>query len=263
MFFSKFIKWADHYNEKISLVHVILISCLSALISVVNHNGGNLNAEMYLRLPFYLSDTPLLNKLFDSRILEQGSYRARELSYFLDFLDSKFIELSIENGFPHFLSLTHYFFSIATGCLLWLFCVKELNLKPLLGLGLVVLFWTSPGIFLGGSFFRTAKIGVALLVAILFYVIYKVVVVSTKGNNIQISKKVWLQYSLAIFLIMFLDEQGLFFAITVLVFLSIWGLFVRHKNIYIMLLIGVASILLHGLYRYTIAPQLTFILNGY
>jgi hypothetical protein len=62
---------------------------------------------MYLRLPFYLSDTPLLNKLFDSRILEQYIYHIRELSYFLDFLDSKFIELRIENGFPHFLSLSH------------------------------------------------------------------------------------------------------------------------------------------------------------
>lgn len=263
MFFIKFIKWADHCTRKISLFHVILISCLFALISVVNHNGGDLNAEMYLRLPFYLSDTPLLNKLFDSRILEQDMYQARELSYFLDFLDSKFIELSIENGFPHFLSLTHYLFSIAIGCLLWLFCVKELNLKPLLGLGLVVLFWTSPSIFLGGSFFRTAKIGVALLVAILFYVIYKVAVVSTKDNNFQISKKVWLLYSVAIFSIAYLDQQGLFLAITVLVFLIIWGLFIRHKNVYIMLSIGVAAILLHELYRYTIAPQLTFMLNGY
>ena len=263
MSFSKFIQWADRCSEKISLLHVILLSCLFALISVVNHHGGVLNPEMYLRLPFYLSDAPLLNKLFDSRILEQDMYQARELSYFLDFLDSKFIEFSIENGFPHFLSLSHYLFSMATGCLLWLFCVKELNLKRLPGLGLVVLFWTSPSVFLGGEFFRTAKMGVALLIAVLFYVIYKVAVISKEGNDFQISKKVWFLYVMAIFSIVYLDQQGLFFAITVLVFLTIWGLFVRNKNIYIMLFIGVASLLLHGLYRYAIAPQLTFTLNGY
>jgi len=264
MVFSKFIQLANHYSEKFSLHHVILISCLFALISIINHNGGVLNPEMYLRLPFYLSDTSLLNILFDSKILDRDCFRARELSYLLDFFDSKFIEFSIVNGFPHFLSLSHYLFSILISCLLWSFCVKELNLKPLLGICLIILFWTSPSVFLGGDFFRTGKTGVALLVTILFYVMYKVAVISKAGNDFQISKKIWIIYSIAIFTITFLDEQGLFFAITALIFLTIWCLFVRNrKNIYIMLLIGEVAILLHGLYRYTIAPQLTFMLNGY
>ena len=190
-------------------------------------------------------------------------YQARELSYFLDFIDCKFIEFSIENGFPHFLSLTHYLFSIATGCLLWLFCVKELNLKPMIGIGFLALFWTSSSIFLGGNIFRAGKMGVALLLAILFYVIYKVAIISKKGSDFQLSKKVWILYFITIFPLAYLDQQGLFFVITVLVFLTIWGFFVRNKNIYIMLLIGVVSVLFHGLYRYTIAPQLTFMLNGF
>ena len=260
---NKFIKWTVHYCEKISILHVMLLSCLFALISILNSHGGILHPEADIRLPFYLSDIPLLNKLFDSRVLDQGLYRARELSYFFDFIDSKFIEFSIDNGFPHFLSIIHYLFSIAAGCILWLFCVKELNLKPLIGIGLLTLFWTSPSIFLGGSFFRTGKIGVALLVAILFYVIYKVAVFSKEQIDFQISKKIWTLYFIAILTISFFDEQGLFFAVTALVFLVIWGLVVRHKNIYIMMLIGILSILLHILYRYAIAPQLTFMLNGY
>ena len=103
----------------------------------------------------------------------------------------------------------------------------------------------------------------ALLIAILFYVIYKVAVVSKEEIDSQISKKIWILYSMAIFTITFFDEQGLFFAIAALVFLTIWGLVIRHKNIYIMLIIGMSSILLHILYRYAIAPQLTFMLNGY
>lgn len=263
MGFSKFIHLVDQFSEKISLVHVILLSGLFTLISVVNHHGGTLHHEMYTRLPFYLSDTPLLNKIFDSQILEGGYYRARELSYFFDFIDSKFIEFSIENGFPHFLSLTHYLFSTATGCLLWLFCVRELNLRPLIGIGWLTLFWTSPSIFLGGNFFRAGKMGVALSVAILFFIIYKVAVASIKKADSPFSKKFWVLYSISILAITFLDEQGLFFVFTVLLFLTIWCLFVRNKNIYVMLLIGVASVILHVLYRYTIAPQLTFMLNGY
>lgn len=263
MSLGKFIQRAKQYCEKISLVHVFLLSCLLVLISVSNHHGGILHPETDVRLPFYMSDTPLLNKIFDSDILDLSFYRARELGYLFDFVDSKFIQFSIENGFPHFLSFTHYLFSVAIGCLLWLFCVKELKLSSLIGIGWLALFWTSPSIFLGGSFFRSGKIVVAFLVAILFYVIYKVAQISKQDSNFKISKKLWLLYSISIFFITFLDEQGLFFAFTALVFLTIWNLYVRNKNIYLMLVIGVASILTHGVYRYIIAPQLTFMLNGY
>jgi hypothetical protein len=263
MTFSKFTKWINLSSEKISLFHVILLSCFFALISVFFHHGGILHPEMDIRLPFYLSDIPLLNKFFDSEILEKPFFRARELSYVFDYLDSKFIELGIENGFPHFLSLTHYLFSIATGCLLWLFCVKELNLKPIIGIGWLVLFWTSPSVFFGGVYFRASKIGVAFLAVALFYVIYKVALISSERPDFQISKKLWLGYCAAIFLITFLDEQGLFFTFTAAVFLFIWGLVFRNRNIYIMLFIGVSGILLHGLYRYAFAPHLIFMLNGY
>ena len=259
----KFAKWVGRYSEKISLFHVILLSFLFALISIVNMQGGILHQEMCIRLPFYLSDTPLINKIFDSQIVDGDMYQARELSYVLDFIDCKFVEFSVEQGFPHFLSITHYLFSIAIGCVLWLFCLKALNLKPLISLGLFVLFWTSPSIILGENIYRTGKISVALLAAILFYVIYKIVVISKEEKDFQISKKVWVLYVAAIFSIPYLDQQGAFLAIATFVFFAIWMFFVRQRNVYIMFLICAASIILHVLYRYLIAPQLTFMLNGY
>lgn len=262
MALSRIIQLLNYYSEKISLFHVIILSCLFALISIMYTQGGILYGEMYIRLPFYMSDMPLLNKLFDSKILDDGCYRARELSYLLDVIDFKFVKFSIENGFPHFLSLTHYIFSIATGCVLWSFCVKELNLRPLVGIGWLILFWTSPSIFLS-ALNRTGKIWVTLLTAILFYFIYKVVAASKRGVDFQFSKKIWLLYFIIIFMMTFLDEQGIFLGITLLIFLTIWSIFVRHKNIFIMLLIGATIIVVHGLYRYMIAPQLTFITNGY
>lgn len=148
MAFDNFIQLVKRYIGKISLLHVTLLSCLFALISIASMNGGGLNEEISRRLIFHLSDKPFLNKMFDSKVLDDGFYRARELSYFLDFIDFKFIEFSIESGSPHFLSLTHYVLSIVTGCLLWLFFVKKLTLSPLMGIGLLTLFWTTPSVFL-------------------------------------------------------------------------------------------------------------------
>jgi hypothetical protein len=260
MKFNRIITWADHFSEKISLFHIIILGSLFTLISIIFMQGGILYEDMYIRLPYYMTDIPLLNRLFESRIMDDGCYRARELCYLLDIIDFKFVKFSIENGFPHFLSLMHYILSIATGCVLWLFCVKELKLRPLMGIGWVVLFWTSPSIFFN-SLNRTGKTWVMFLTAILFYYIYRIAV--SKQDVSRYFPKAFLYFSVIIFMMTFLDEQGIFFVMTALIFLAIWSFFVRNKNFNIMLLIGVAIIVFHGVYRYLIAPQLTFMLNGY
>lgn len=260
MKFNKIIKWVNYINEKISLFHVIILSCLFTLLSIIYMQGGILYEDMYIRLPYYMTDVPLFNRLFESRIMDDGCYRARELCYFLDILDFKFINFSIENGFPHFLSLMHYILSIATGCVLWLFCVKELNLRPLMGIGWLVLFLTSPSIFFN-ALNRTGKIWVTFLTAILFYLIYRMVAAPKEVS--RFSPKVFLYFSVIIFMMTFLDEQGIFLVITALIFLAIWSFFVRNKNFYIMMLIGLTIMVFHGVYRNLIAPRLTFMLNGY
>lgn len=260
MEFNKIIKWINYASEKISLFHIIILGILFSLISIIFMQGGFLYEDMYIRLPYYMTEKPLLNMLFESRVLDDGCYRARELCYLLDIIDFKFVKFSIENGFPHFLSLMHYILSIATGCVLWLFCVKELNLRPLMGIGWLVLFWTSPSIFFN-SLNRTGKIWVTFLTAILFYFIYRMVV--AKKEVSRFSPAYFLYFSVMIFMMIFLDEQGIFFVIAALIFLAIWSFFVRNKNFNIMLLIGVTIILFHVVYRYLIAPQLTFMLNGF
>lgn len=60
-----------------------------------------------------------------------------------------------------------------------------------------------------------------------------------------------------------LDEQGLFLAIAFLVSISIWSLYIRHRNINIMLVVVAASLIFNGLCRYMVIPYLTCALNGY
>lgn len=263
MTLNKIKQWIEQINEKITVLHVILASLLFTILSIVYHQGGMLHPEMYVRLPFYLSAKPILNKIFDSNILDVGLFRARELSYFLDFLDIKLIELSVKLGFPHFLSLIHYLFAIIISCLIWQFCVKDLNLAPLIGMGWVFILWTSPTFFLGGDMFRDGKIAVVLLTAILFRDIYRIAKDSTFENSPPVSKKFWWAYFLALFAMTLLDEQGVYLNITILVFLSIWWIFFRRKEIFIALAISTASLVLHLLYRFLIAPALTLALNGY
>lgn len=260
---SRFANWMDISNKKISSLHAILLSFLFALLSIWYHHGGILNPEMNIRLPYYLSDKPLLNKLFDIKVLDSNLYRARELSYLLDFIDSKFIEFGIRNGFPHFLSLTHYLFSVIIGCLLWQFCVRDLKLQPLTGICWLILFWTSPSIFLGGDMFRAGKIGVALSIAVLLPMIYKITWSSTKEKVVRFSKTFWIFLFITIFAATLLDEQGVFLNITIIIFLSIWVYFVRNKNFNTAILICLTSLVLHLAYRFFLAPQLTFAMNGY
>jgi hypothetical protein len=260
---NRFFQWLELKTSKFSLLHAFLISLFIAFASILNHHGGILHPEMEVRLPYYLSNAPLLNKLFDSNVVESGLYRARELSYIFDFIDCQFVGISVRLGFPHFLSLTHYLLSIAIGLLVWLLCVRELNLKPLIGLGWLVLFWTSPSIFLGGDLFRTAKIWVAFFAAILFYLLYKIILVVKTSRSAEIPKKIWLLYGIAIFTIVYFDEQGLFLTFSLLIFMTIWGFAFRNKQIFILILLDMASLGVYELYKYIIAPRLTFMLSGY
>jgi len=260
----KLIKFPDHFKVDISCFHAFLLSCLIALISIINSNGGILYEEMYTRLPYYLSDIPLLQKLFDSQMLDDGLYRARELSYLFDFIDVKFVELCIEHGYPHFLSLTHYLLCIATGCIIWSFCVKILNLSPLTGIGWLVLFWTSPSVYFSGYFInRTGKVMVMFLTSIIFYFLCKAVVLAKEENSFPISKIDWFLYSISMLIITFLDEQGAFLCVVFFTLLLIWHLIIRQKEFAIMIFICLATIILHGLYRFFIAPHFIFALNGY
>ncbi len=260
---NKFLQWAEQAGGKISLIHALVISLIFAGFSMAYHQGGILHPEMETYLPYYLSDKPLLNKLYDSKALDLNLFQARELSYLFDFLDSKFVELTVNIGRPQFLSIVHYLFSIAIGCMLWLFAVKELKLNPLTGLGLLALFWTSPSIFLGGIIFRTAKIGVALLIAALYVYLYKFSASYKSGDRPHVSTGRWVLYFTILFCMTLFDKQGVYLNITAIIFAVIWGIKFRDRNLHTMILIGTASLLLHELYNYVVAPQLTLMLNGY
>ena len=261
---KNFVRIFEQTAEKMTAWHVFFTCLTLGILSAIYHRGGILHPELELRLPYYLSNRPLLSKLFDSRgVIDSGLYRARELSYLLDFLDSQFIALGIRLGFPHFLSLVHYVFAILIGCILWQFSVRELKLNAWIGLCLVLLFWTSPTIFLSGIFFRTAKIGVALTTVILYFYIYKIIFNDRQNKEYHLPASYWWICFAVSFMSSLLDEQGLFTLGLIIIFLLLWISTLASRNLYKLLGTFISSLALSLIYRFYAAPYLTFLLNQY
>jgi hypothetical protein len=190
-------------------------------------------------------------------------YQARELSYFFDFLDSKFIEWSVSLGHPHFLSVTSYIFTFMIGLLIWHFSTKILSLPTLSGIALVILYWTSPNVFFGGIFFRSSKIGVALVAAILFITIHGYLNTAhqqPKRNNVLAQ---WLAFfGLAVTMTLF-DRQGVFLTGMAWTLLLWWSFFFPNKKMLVPVSAITASLITSETYNRVIGPFLTQSLNHY
>jgi hypothetical protein len=228
-----------------------------AAASVAWLHGGVLHYEMEGRLPYYLSNGPLLGKLYDSDYLDLGMFQARELSYLFDYVDCRFIAVCVALGHPHFLSLVQYIFLALISLVLWQFGTTDLKLNHWICLGVLLLFWTSPAIFLGGVIFRTAKVGVALAVVFLYWRIFRIL------HEARISARAWLGCFACAWAATLFDREGVFLVAVAVVFLAFW--FFSHQEKTALKLMGAlsAALGLSVIYCYIVAPLLTLSLNNY
>jgi hypothetical protein len=138
-------------------------------------DGGALHPEVDQRLPRYLdSSKSILFRVFDVGSTDYGCcettknrigcYQARELSYFLDLVESRFLLWRFESGAPTFVSFFYYLFLFLLTFLAFRFGRSTLGIPAPTLLLILALFLFSPVVFLSGSHFRTAKIGTALVV---------------------------------------------------------------------------------------------------
>jgi hypothetical protein len=246
-----------------SLLLPLLVSVVMMTCSVLWLRGGVLHYEVEERLPYYLSDGSLLGKLYDSEYLDGGMYQARELSYFFDYIDCKFISWCVALGHPHFLSLTHYVFLLVMSLVLWRFGVEELKLARWIALGVLLLFWTAPAVFLGGAVFRTAKIGVALAVVVLYWRICRVLRAARENPGCCLSARLWLVCFGWAWAATLFDRQGAFMVGVIVVFLGFWFFGYREKSVRKLLGAFGAALALSILYNHIIAPWLTLMTNNY
>ena len=79
--------------ERVVLNWAVLTTALAAPVWL--WHGGVLEAEAVRFITHYTSSRPLLEKVFDSATNDFGTYQARELSYFVDYLDAQFYALLV------------------------------------------------------------------------------------------------------------------------------------------------------------------------
>jgi hypothetical protein len=250
-------------GERFGGIHIALISIIFIMLSIINHHGGLLHPDVEINIPHFLSNRPLLEKLYDSRIIESGYFRARELSYLVDYVDYKFFELSVNFGQPHFLSLIHYVFSLIISVVFWQFCVKDLELGKLNATLLILLFWTSTYIFLGGVLFRTAKIGVSLTSVALFVILYRTLKRERQIEGYKLPASIWLIcFGLSCIAALF-DEQGFFIDFIIIIFLFVWMISFSSRNTILLISAFITSFFFSVIYKYIVAPYLTLYLNHY
>jgi hypothetical protein len=254
-------KYMDLLNPRIKSWHAFLISSIIAICSIISHNGGIAHPEIQSYLPYYLSNRPLLYKIYDSKVLDMDMFQAREVSYLVDYIDCKFIELGVKLGHPHFLSITTYIFLLIIGMLIWHFSVHELKLPPIIGLALVSLYWTSPSIFFAGDYYRSSKSGTAIATALLFLLIYKYF--QQTNSKQQHTKFLVIAIFLVSLLATLLDRQGFFMIGAAVLFILFWQVeFPGRQNFLPLVALGI-SLAFSMVYNVFLAPWLTYSLNHY
>ena len=186
----------------------LLLVALAVIASVTYHSRGWLWAEPDLYMVDHLSDRSFVSKILCPSELDAIYYQGRPLNHLLEFIDAHFIYYCTLAGQPHFLSLTSYLCLAGLSLVNWHFARKILNLDPSLLLLALLLFWTTPVIFLGGVHFRSAKSGVAFLST---WLIWRLVAHLRRGAPDAVMQFKW-QHSAEIFLLVLalclMDPQG-------------------------------------------------------
>ena len=155
----RFTNLFKHVERVPTLTYVIFL-ILIEIIAFYSVNGGTLHPELEQYIPHYLSDRPILQKIYSADQVEIGSeYRPRPLSYLIDNYDVLFIGWCTGLGHPHFESLSYFVFWTIDCFLCW-FCFRNyFGLDRLNTAMLIGLFCTSPVVFFSCSYFRSAKPG--------------------------------------------------------------------------------------------------------
>jgi hypothetical protein len=226
-------------------------------------NRGLVHAEAYQIIPHYLSERPALAKIFDPNGADAGCYTARELSYVFDYLDCQVIAAGVRHGWPHFLSLTHYAFSILIMLAMWLFARCRLELSAVLAGALVLLFATTPAFFLGGGFFRSAKIGAAMCTIICVLLVARAVAEEFAMRDRLSRLPILLGVAVSSMLMGLFDRQGFALSMLAAFLITLRALWLRRHATIPLVVAMVAAPFAVVFYNHVIGPALIARINHY
>lgn len=215
---------------------------------------------------------PLLKLIFDPLRTDWQCFQARELSYFIDFIDARFIAWCIRHHIAHFYSLSAVMLLIASSGIIHASLKQLFPRSKAWTIALVPLFYTVCNLN-NLSFFRSSKPVVSFGVLILFFTLAKIISTPRKYHQICACIPVMI----TLLLLPGFDRTG--FISTALYSAVATGLLAaaaiphlsRYTNLnsahlkplLILSISGVFSVLLSEIYNFYLAPEIIHHYNGY
>lgn len=226
-------------------------------------DGGLLEVETTHFIQQYLDGRGLLQKVFDPHANDLGTYQARELSYFLDYLDAKLFGLLIARGYAIFIPGSALIASLLT---IGIFFrgVRRYSTLPSLTVTLVLLLYLSNYVHIVtmGMFYRSTKPLLApVLMGTTFYLLSLVGVNAETAAPAREGK--WAPLIVfALFCGMsLLDRQGFFYALVgAAVLVSNTALAGGRRDLSVA---AAAAVGVMSLYNVVLAPLIVAFVNGY
>ena len=249
---------ADHHRvarAALGCARLLIIPAL--LVPFWYWDNGLLELEATQFVQRYLADRPLLQKIFDPHINDIGTYQARELSYFIDYLDARFFAWWMSLDVAVFVPAS----SVVAGVLTALLVVRHTrgwDPGRALIATLLLLAYATNFIYVvtSGMLYRSTKPLLApVLIATVFYL---------HGLLTRLPPSPW-RPPAGVFglfcLLSLLDRQGFFLAVVGAAVIGLYWLAGRASMR--LLLAGVAAVLSMVAYNVAIGPALIRALNGY
>jgi hypothetical protein len=253
-------------------VHRRLISAAAAVAAIAAAvtapfwfwRGGVLELEVLQFIQQYLDGRTVLAKVFDPSKNDFGTYQARELSYFIDYLDARVFEALMRQGWIPFIPMSALLSSVASAVIV----LRSLR-RYSIGLGpatlLALLYLTNyVHVLTMGLFYRATKPLVApLLMAAVFYLAARLRDIHSDGGERPAWRRAIPGLTVfVLFLLMgLLDRQGYFYAVAAAGMLVAWTLF--NRRAWIMAVAAVSAALVLTAYNWWIGPAIVQAVNGY
>jgi hypothetical protein len=220
-------------------------------------SGGSLEAEALTFLTNYTDDRSVLRQVFDPAANDFGTYQARELSYFLDWIDAN-VWLGALRAFDFvaFVPLSALLSTLAT---VLVFAAGVRRTLPALdrgAAGLLLLLYVSSFVFVStmGMFYRSGKPWLAPALLALLFVLRRLHQRPVRRADPALVFAVALVIAL-------LDRQGHFYVLAIAAMLGLSWLRGRTPRSLVVSVAGAAACAF--VYDFVVGPLLIEALNGY
>jgi hypothetical protein len=242
------------------------VACLALIGPTLYWDGGVLDDEAVRFVVQYNDDRPLLHKVFDPHLNDIGTYQARELSYFFDYIDARIYEGVSRHLDPSFfvpLSAV-----IVPVLIVLVFARGVRRTAPHIdawtgALVLSCLFTSFVSLSTFGVFYRSGK---ALLALVTLAFLFHVRRTAQCRGHAAVAPRQWLTragalaFTLAV-LAGLLDRQGMFYVVMASGILLLHVAFTGQLKD--LLLSTVLACVALGVYNRVMAPWAVHTLNGY